>query len=101
MAVFLYCIAGHAAFRSCSGLQRIFHDIEVIGVYDGRFAERVGSFEVSAVVGMSMSVEKEFRFIFFHQCPEDGKPPMGQIFHIVDLIGGRMGNENIKSFMFP
>ncbi len=61
----------------------------------------VQSFEIAAVVGMNMAVQEKLGLVFFHQRAEDGKATVGQVFHIIDMIGGRMGDEYIEAFVLP
>lgn len=90
-----------AVLRSCTFLHcfcgwflpyRIFYDIEIISIDDSCFAKGIFSFEVPAVVGVYMPMKEELWFIFFHQGPEDFESAVWQIFHIVDMVGRRMGD---------
>lgn len=81
--------------------ERIFYYIKIVSINNSCFCIGICPFEIPAIVGVDVSVEEKFRLIFFHQRTENGETPVGQVFHVINMIGRRMGDKNVEALVLP
>ena len=76
-------------------------DIPFIGIDNRSALIDILPFDAASVRQMHMAVNEITGGIFFHQIPESFKAGMREILPVINMIGGRVGQQDIKSFFTP